>query len=101
MSVVLDAGADDMKRDGDQFEILTDPSVFADVCDALETAGIATLSAEVSLVPTLLVPIEDPAVAGSVLKFVSDLEDNDDVQDVYTNMEMSDEVLNVVAAENS
>ena len=93
MGVVLEAGADDMKNDDGQFEILTDPAAFADVTEALEKAEIATLSAEISLVPTAPVPISEKSVASSVLRFVSDLEDNDDVQNVYTNMDMSDEVL--------
>ena len=79
--------------DGDQFEVLTDPSVFADVTEALEGAEIATLGAEVALVPTTYMPIADPKTARSVMKFVEDLEENDDVQNVYTNMDVADDVL--------
>ena len=93
MDIVLEAGADDMQRDDDQFEILTDPSTFADVTEALEKAEIATLQGEVSLVPTAYVPVGDKAAAASVLRFIAELEDNDDVQNVYTNMDISDEVL--------
>ncbi len=99
MDVVLEAGADDMQRDGDQFEVLTDPSIFNDVCDALEEAGIATINKEVTLLPTLPVEVSDPAQAKSVLKFVMALEDNDDVQNVYSSMDMSDEVLAAVSDE--
>lgn len=99
METVLEAGAEDMQRDEDQFEILTDPSAFADVTEALEQADIPTLSAEVTLLATAMVPVADPAVASSVLRFVSDLEDSDDVQNVYTNMEMSDAVLEAMAAD--
>lgn len=97
MGVLLEAGADDMQRDGDQYEIETDPSIFSDVTDALEKAGIPTLNAEVTLLPTVVAPVADQAVAASVLRFVADLEDNDDVQNVYTNMEMSDEVIAAVS----
>ncbi|MFC1462327.1 YebC/PmpR family DNA-binding transcriptional regulator [Verrucomicrobiota bacterium] len=93
MDVVLEAGADDMKNDDGQFEILTDPATFVDVTEALEKAEIATLNAEISLLPMVPVPVSEKSVASSVLRFVSDLEDNDDVQNVYTNMDMSDEVL--------
>jgi len=93
MNVILEAGADDMRRDGDQFEVLTEPSVFADVTDALETAEIETLNAEVSLVPEGYVPVTDPGVAASVMRFVSDLEDNDDVQSVYSNMDVDDAII--------
>ena len=93
MDLVLNAGADDMTGDDDQFEILTEPAQFADVSEALEKAEIKTLSAEVTLLPMAPVPVDDKAVAKSVLRFVSDLEENDDVQAVYSNMQMSDEVM--------
>jgi len=93
MDIVLEAGAEDMTRDGDQFEILTDPSSFADVSEALESAGIEALSAEVSLVPETYVPVTEPSVAASVMRFVADLEDVDDVQNVYTNMDVDDTIL--------
>lgn len=93
MDIVLAAGAEDMTSDDGQFEVLTDPTTFADVTEALERENIATLSAEISLLPTATVPVTEKSVASSVLRFVSDLEDNDDVQSVFTNMDMSDEVL--------
>ncbi len=99
MEVALEAGAEDLVHDEGQFEILTDPSVFGDVCDALESAGIETISKEVTLLPNLSVPVDDAAVARAVLKFVSALEDNDDVQDVYTNMDMTDAVMDAVSDE--
>jgi YebC/PmpR family DNA-binding regulatory protein len=93
MDVVLNAGAEDMQADGDQFEILADPSAFMAVVDALEKAGIKTSGAEIRMVPDTYVPVNDKTVAKTVMKFVEDLEDNDDVQDVYTNMDVSDETL--------
>jgi YebC/PmpR family DNA-binding regulatory protein len=93
MGIVLDAGAEDMKHDGDQFEILTDPNAFADVTEALETAGIATLSAEVSLVSDTLVPVTEKSTAASIMRFIDALEDNDDVQSVYTNMDVDDAIM--------
>ena len=99
MEVVLEAGADDLKPDGDQFEILTDPSVFADVTEALEKAEIATLGAEVSMVPDVYVPVADKSTASSVLRFISELEDNDDVQSVYSNMDIDDATMQELAAE--
>jgi YebC/PmpR family DNA-binding regulatory protein len=93
MELVIDAGAEDMKRDGDQFEILTEPSSFTDVVDALKEAGIATVSSEVSLVPYTYVNVTDKSTASSVMKFVYELEDNEDVQNVYTNMNVDDAIL--------
>jgi YebC/PmpR family DNA-binding regulatory protein len=93
MGVVLEAGAEDMKRDGEQFEVVTDPNTFADVTEALEAAGIATLSADVSLVSDTLVPVTDKATAASIIRFIDALEDNDDVQNVYTNMDVDDAIM--------
>lgn len=99
MTVVLDAGAEDMQPDGEQFEILCEPAAFQEVVDALEKAGIATASAEVTLVPTTYMPINDKAHARSVMKFVADLEDNDDVQEVYHNMDVDDAILSELEGE--
>jgi len=93
MEVVLDAGADDMERDGDQFEILCDPSAFVGVTEALEKAGIKPQSAEVALVPMVLTPVKDAAAASAAMRLISELEDNDDVQNVYTNMDVDESIL--------
>ena len=93
MSLVLDAGAEDMQKDDGQFEILTDPASFADVMEALEKAGIKTSGGEVSMVPLNYVPVKDKAAASAVMRFVQDLEDNDDVQNVYMNMDVEAAVL--------
>jgi YebC/PmpR family DNA-binding regulatory protein len=99
MDVVLNAGAEDMKQDGEQFEVLTDPTGFQAVVDALEKAGIKTLSAEISMVPTMTVPVSDKNLASAVMRFVNDLEDNDDVQNVYTNMDVDDKVMSELEKE--
>jgi YebC/PmpR family DNA-binding regulatory protein len=92
MEIVLDAGADDLSSDAGKFEILTAPSAFNGVMEALEKAGIKTEDSSISMVPLNLVPVTDQSQATSVMKFVADLEDNDDVQDVYTNMDISEEI---------
>lgn len=99
MDAALEAGAEDMRSEGDQFEVLTDPSAYADVSLALEKASIPVTSSEVTLLPTLSVPVGEVSVASSVLRFVNDLEDNDDVQSVYVNMDMADDVLTAMAEE--
>lgn len=93
MAIVLEAGAEDMNVDEDQYEILTDPSDFSAVSEALEKADIQTLGAEVALIPTAPIPVTDKQVAKDVFKFIEELEDNDDVQDVYANMDVDDAVL--------
>ncbi len=98
MTLALDAGADDMTLDGGQYEILTDPSKFLAVCEALEKASIPTVSAEQALVPLTWVPVNDKAAASSVMRFVQDLEDHDDVQNVYTNMDVDDAVIGQLEA---
>jgi YebC/PmpR family DNA-binding regulatory protein len=100
MDLVIEAGADDMKNEDDQFEILTDPSAFGEVSLALDNANISTVSADVTLLPMASVPVDNASVASSVLRFVNDLEDNDDVQAVYINMDMSDDVLTAMAEED-
>ena len=92
MEIVLDAGADDLTSDAGKYEILTAPSAFNGVMEALEKAGIKTEDSAISMVPLTLVPVTDQNQANSVMKFVADLEDNDDVQDVYTNMDISEEI---------
>jgi YebC/PmpR family DNA-binding regulatory protein len=99
MDIVLNAGAEDMSRDGEQFEILTDPNAFTPVMEALEKAGIKTEDAEIRLVAETYVPVTDKTVAKSVMKFVEALEDNDDVQNVYTNMDLDDSVIAAIEKE--
>ena len=99
MGIVLDAGAEDMQKDDDQFEILTDPGTFEAVVAALEKEGIQRSAAEVTLVPDTYVPVADKSVARSVLKFIEDLEDNEDVQNVYSNIDVADAVLNELGKE--
>jgi YebC/PmpR family DNA-binding regulatory protein len=99
METALEAGAEDVKQEDDQFEVLTDPQCFSDVCEALEAAGIETDAAEVTLLSDLMVPVSDVSVGKAVMRFVTALEDNDDVQDVYHNMDMDDSIIEAVAAE--
>jgi len=93
MNTALEAGAEDMRQDGDNFEILTEPGVFPTVMEALEKAGFKTEDSEVRFVPDTYVPVTEPSVAKAVMRFVEALEENDDVQDVYTNMDMDDSLL--------
>jgi YebC/PmpR family DNA-binding regulatory protein len=98
MGLVLEAGAEDMQSDEGQYEILTDPSAFADVMQAMEKAGIATLGGEVAMVPLNYVPVADKSIAQSILRFVADLEEHDDVQNVYTNMDVDAAVMKEIQA---
>jgi YebC/PmpR family DNA-binding regulatory protein len=92
-----DGGAEDIERDGDVFQITSAPEALAEVRGAVETAGFAIDSAELSMIPKVTVAIEDEAKARQVVRLVEGLEDNDDVQDVYANFDIPERVLEAVA----
>jgi len=92
MEIALDAGADDVREEGDDWEVVTDPTAFEAVRSGLETAGIAPLSAEVTMVPQNTVPV-DGSDAKQVLRLIEALEDHDDVQAVYANFDIPEAVF--------
>lgn len=90
MEVALEAGADDMASDGDEFEITTSPDNFEAVREAVTKVGIEPSSSELTKVPENTVKVEGEAV-GKVLRLMELLDDLDDVQNVYSNFDISDE----------
>jgi YebC/PmpR family DNA-binding regulatory protein len=92
MNLVLECGADDLKDDGDTWEILSAPEAHEAVVAALATAKIPTVSAEVAMVPKNLTKLEGKH-AGAMMRLIDALEDNDDVQSVYSNSDIDDEDL--------
>ena len=94
----LEAGADDVSRDGDDWRVTTNPSVVEDVRAALEAAGITVTSAESTMVPSVLIDVTSVEDAKKVLRVMDALEENDDVQDVYANFDIPDSVLHLVEA---
>jgi YebC/PmpR family DNA-binding regulatory protein len=92
-----DGGADDVERDGDTFQITCAPESLVAVREALEGAGFTPESAELTMVPKTTIEIEDEAAAKKVLRLIDTLEDNDDVQDVYANFDIPEQVLEAVA----
>lgn len=93
MELVLEAGAEDMRREGDQFEIITDPAQYPAVAEALHKAGITPAASEVTLLPLNWTPVTDKAKAEALLKFIDELEELDDVQNVYSNFDIPAELL--------
>jgi YebC/PmpR family DNA-binding regulatory protein len=93
MEIVLEAGADDMTSDDDGYEVLTSPSAYQDVASALEAAGIATVSSEVVYLPMVTKEVTELQKVKQLLKFIDALEDNDDVQNVYHDADISDELM--------
>jgi YebC/PmpR family DNA-binding regulatory protein len=89
MDVVLSAGADDMTEDGDNFEITTSPESFDAVKAALEQAGIAMATSEISMVPQNLVKLEGKS-AQTMLKIMEALEEHEDVQNVWANFDIDE-----------
>jgi YebC/PmpR family DNA-binding regulatory protein len=92
LMAVLDAGAEEVNDLGESFEIVSEASDLIAVRDALREAGYDYESAEASFLPTVSVPL-DAEGARKVFRLIDALEDSDDVQDVYANFDVSDEVL--------
>jgi YebC/PmpR family DNA-binding regulatory protein len=93
-----DAGAEDVEPDGDVFQVTSAPESLAAVREAIEAAGFTIESAELSLVPKTTVAVEEESAAKSVMRLIDALEDNDDVQDVYANFDIPEQVLEAVAS---
>lgn len=93
-----DAGAEDVAPDGSIFQVTTAPEDLAAVRGALGDAGISFESAELTMVPKTTVAVDDESAAKKLLRLVDALEDNDDVQGVYANFDISEQVLEAVAS---
>lgn len=93
LEAVLEAGAEDAVRDGDAYEILCEPSAYPEVLQALETAEIPVRDSEVTLLPDTWMPVTDKEQAAQIMKFIASLEDLDDVQNVYSNLDVDDALL--------
>ena len=92
LDVALEAGAEDIETEGDTYEVVTAPNEVMDVKEALEAKGITVATAEISMLPKSTVSIDDKT-AVSVLKLMDALEDQDDVQHVYSNFDIPEEVM--------
>ena len=92
MEVALEAGAEDVTESEGVWEITTEPSDFVPVLKALEESEIPTVSAEITMIPDLQVTC-DTNTARKVMTMVDAFEDHDDVQKVYTNADISDEIM--------
>jgi YebC/PmpR family DNA-binding regulatory protein len=97
MTIALDAGASDFSSEKDSYEITTEPHDFEKVKKAVVDAGIATESAEVTRVASATVKVSEAGAAKNVLGLVEALEDHEDVQNVYANFDIPDELLKEIA----
>ena len=96
MNIVLDAGADDLRDDGETWEIISPPEAHEAVLEALRKAGIATEAAEIAMLPKNLVHLEGKQ-AGAMLRLSEALEEHDDVQNVYSNFDIDEKELEALA----
>src|SRR5919205_225516 len=93
-----DGGADDVSRDGSTFQVTSAPEALVTVREAIEAAGIPIESAELTMVPKTTIEVADESAAKKVLRLLDALEENDDVQDVYANFDIPEQVLEAVAS---
>ena len=93
MDQALEAGAEDMVEEGDEFQIFSAPEELDDVRNALEEAGVTFLDASVSMIPKNTVDVTDEKVARALLKLLENLEEHDDVQNVHANFDIDDELM--------
>jgi YebC/PmpR family DNA-binding regulatory protein len=99
MEATLEAGAEDLKTEPDHYEVLCPIQAFYAVSQALEQKKIEPDSAELAYIPTITVPITDEATARQVLRLIDLLEDLDDVNNVHTNYDMEESLLELAQAE--
>jgi transcriptional/translational regulatory protein YebC/TACO1 len=92
-----EGGADDVTLDGSSFEVLCAAEQFTSVREAIESAGFPIDSAELAMLPKTTVAVEDESEAKKILRLIDQLEDDDDVQDVYANFDIPERVLELVA----
>ena len=92
LAVALEAGANDLRDSGEQWEVVTDPESLALARGALEEGGVPIATAELTMLPKTTVPL-DGGKADAVLRLIDALEGLDDVQAVYSNFDIPDAIL--------
>ena len=93
-----EGGAEDVARDGASFEVTSAPEDLVTVREAIEAAGIPVVSAELTMVPKTTIEVAEEGPAKKILRLMDELEENDDVQDVYSNFDIPEQVLEAVAS---
>ena len=92
-----EGGADDVSLDGSTYEVVSAPEALRTVREALEAGGFTLESAELAMIPKTTVEVADESAAKKLLRLIDQLEENDDVQDVYANFDIPRRVLEAVA----
>jgi transcriptional/translational regulatory protein YebC/TACO1 len=96
MAIVLDAGADDLRRDGERWEVLSPPEAHDAVIKALEANGLSQEEASIAFVPKNLVKLEGKNASG-MLRLSEALEEHDDVQNIYSNFDVDEKELEALS----
>jgi len=96
MAVALEAGADDLRNEGGNWEVLSPPEMHEKVLEAIHKAGIPTLSAEIAMIPKNLVKLEGKQ-AQNMLKLAEAIEDHDDVQNMWSNFDIDEKEMEAMA----
>jgi YebC/PmpR family DNA-binding regulatory protein len=96
MAIVLEAGADDLRDDGENWEVLTEPSAYEAVLEAVKKAGIEPVSSSVTMIPQNYIKLEG-SQAGTMIRLIEAFEEHDDVQNVHANFDIDQKVLEEVA----
>ena len=97
MTIALDKGAEDLVDEGDTWRLTSDPSALNDLRDALEENEIPFISADLTFLPTQVVPLTESSAAKQVLNLIDQLDDLDDVDAVHANFDIPDSVLQEIA----
>jgi YebC/PmpR family DNA-binding regulatory protein len=95
MNIILEAGGEDLKDEGENWEILTEPSAYETVLEAVKKAGITPASSSVAMVPQNYIKLEGQQ-ATQMIRLIEALEDNDDVQNVHSNFDIDEKLLEEV-----
>jgi YebC/PmpR family DNA-binding regulatory protein len=93
LNLALEVGADDVEEDESYLNVITDPKRFGEVKETFDKAGLKYERAEITMNPTTTVRIDDKETAKKVLRLIEALEDHDDVQDVYANFDIPEQLL--------
>ncbi len=96
MDLVLEAGADDLRSDGTNWEVISPPEAHERVLEAIQKAGIETVSAQIAMIPKNTVKLEGKNAAG-MLKLAEALEEHDDVQNIYSNFDIDEKEMEALA----
>jgi YebC/PmpR family DNA-binding regulatory protein len=97
MDMALEAGAEDVVEEESEFQIFSAAEDFNDVRDALEEAGVVVLEANISMIPQNTVEVTDEKIGKALMKLMDSLEDHDDVQNVYANFDIDDDLMEVLS----